>query len=177
MKYLKLIICFIIFNSCNGLSTRELKNLLHKNEKELVIVANRFLNQKAIVQISMATEYDSKCCQSINFWSNCPAQGSTWHKWSATLKSVIYVNSIDEILEQENIDSESFYYFHDFLLRNKLESISRGYFPCENCVEFGSFRSGLRYYTVKPNDLKENHEYLYVKRINENWFVFKRDWN
>jgi len=177
MKYLNFIFFFIIFTSCNSLSTRKLEKLLHKNETELKEVANRFLNQNAIEYISIGTEYDSAVCQSVNRWLNCPSQGPTWHKYSPTIKGQMYVNSIDEVLQQENIDSKSFYYFHDFLRRNKLESISRGYFPCKNCVEFGSFLTGLRYYTVRPNDLKENHEYLYVKRINENWFVFKRDWN
>ena len=64
--------------------------------------------------------------------------------------------------------SNTYNYFHEFLGYHQLNSISHGYFPCENCVEFESYRSGLRYYTVQPNNLEENYEYLYVERINAN---------
>ena len=177
MKLIQVFICAILFVSCQGgLSTSNLETLLDKNENQLKEVANQFLKHKEIDWIIITNNIDSNC-QSVNEWSNCPTIDSKWETWSDSLKNDIYLNSITEVLKHENIDSNTYNYFHEFLGYHQLNSISHGYFPCENCVEFESYRSGLRYYTVQPNDLEENYEYLYVERINANWFVYTRDWN
>jgi len=178
MKLIQVSICVILFISCQGgLSTSNLEALLDKNENQLKEVAHQFLKHKEIEWIIINNNLDSSNCQSVNEWSNCPTMDSKWKTWSDSLQNDIYLNSITEVLKYENIDSGTYNYFHDFLKYHDLLSISRGYFECENCVEFESYRSGLRYYTVQPNDLEENYEYLYVKRINANWFVYTRDWN
>ena len=178
MKLIHVSICAILFVSCHGgLSTSNLETLLDKNENQLKDVANQFLKHKEIDCIIINNNLDSNNCQSINEWSNCPSIDSKWKTWSDSLKSDIYLNSITEVLNHENIDSSTYNYFHNFLEYHKLHSISHGYFECENCVEFESHCSGLRYYSVQPNDLKEDYEYLYVKRINANWFVYTRDGN
>ncbi len=169
MKLIHFSICAILFVSCQGgLSTSNLEALLDKNENQLKEVANQFLKHKEIDWIIITNNLDSNNCQSINEWSNCPTIDSKWKTWSDSLKNDIYLNSITEVLNHENIDSSTYNYFHNFLEYHKLLSISHGYFECENCVEFESHSSGLRYYTVQPNDLKEDYEYLYVERINAN---------
>jgi len=177
MKLIHVFICAILFVSCQGgLSTSNLEALLDKNENQLKEVANQFLKHKEIDRIIITNNLDSNC-QSVNEWSNCPTIDSKRETWSDSLKNNIYLNSIIEVLKHENIDTSTYNYFHKFLEYHKLLSISHGYFECKNCVEFESYRSGLRYYTVQPNEMEENYEYLYVNRINANWFVYTRDWN
>ena len=177
MKSLRVPILALLFFSCGGLSTSNLETILDENKKELADVANQFLKHKEIKQLTIATDYDSTKCQSINAWLNCPTVGKKWKTWNDSLQTNIYLNSRFEVLKHENIEIATYDFFCKFLRNQEFTHISRGYFACGNCVEFESFNNGLRFYTSSPNELKKNYEYLYVKRLDANWFVYTRDWN
>ena len=177
IKLLHFSIFTLLFYSCGGLSTRDLEAVQSINKKELTDVANQFLKHKEITQLTIASDYDSSLCQSINKWINCPKYDKNWKTRSDSLQKDIYLNSRLEVLRYERIDTTTFSYFHSFLKSRGLTNISRGYLPCKDCVEFEALRHGLRFYKFQPNILNENYEYIYVKRLDSNWFVYTRDWN
>jgi hypothetical protein len=166
----------IILCSCGGLGTDELKIELGNNKAVFESIAQSFLKQKNIEWISIYSHYDSSSCQSINRWSNCPSQGRKWESWDDSLKVKIYLNSMDEVLEKNNIKPADYEFYFGFLIKHNLGQISR-VFDCGNCVEFESKLNGLRYVTNKGELLKEDDEYLKVERVDDNWFVYARDWN
>ncbi len=179
MKLLYTLIFAFLFYSCGGgLNTRDLEAKANINKSELTHVANEFLKDKEIKYLIIASDYDSTRCQSINGWFNCPKSGQKWETWSDSLQTNIYLNSRLEVLKHEHIDTRTFNLFRTFLRSQELTKISRCYhFACEDCVEFESYTNGLRFDKVQPNELKEDYEYLHVKRIDKNWFVYTRDWN
>ena len=142
MKLIHVCICAILFVSCQGgLSTSNLESLLDKNENQLKEVANQFLKHKEIDWIIITNNLDSNNCQSINEWSNCPTIDSKWKTWSDSLKNDIYLNSITEVLNHENIDSSTYNYFHNFLeyynilhLRNSKIILSIGICSSDFCI-------------------------------------------
>ena len=173
---LTFMITAIILCSCGGVGTNELKTELGKNKAVFESIAQNFLKQKNIEWISIYSHYDKSSCQSINRWFNCPSQGRKWESWNDSLKVKIYLNSMDEVLEKNNIKPADYEFYFDFLRKHNLGQISR-VLDCENCVEFESKLNGLRYVTNKYEHLNEDHEYLKVERVDDNWFVYARDWN
>ena len=117
MKLIQVSICVILFISCQGgLSTSNLEALLDKNENQLKDVAHQFLKHKEIEWIIINNNLDSSNCQSVNEWSNCPTMDSKWKTWSDSLQNDIYLNSITEVLNYENIDSSTYNYFRLFAI-------------------------------------------------------------
>lgn len=169
---------FLLFSclvyACTGSNTNALEELAANDNKELTNVASQLLKQKQIKSLTIFADYDSTKCQSINSWRNCPSVSNKWETWSDSLQTKIYLNSRLDVLRYEHIDVKTFNYFHDFLQK---EELTTAIIYQSNFVEFESYTNGLRYYPFRPNQLKENFEYLYVKRLNENWFVYRRDWN
>lgn len=171
MRTIIISVLIVLITACNkGLNIRNLESLVIRKQTQLEIVANEFLIQTEIEYIHLAS--DSLCCQSINGWIYCP-DDSVWK--SGKDSTVLY--TLHDVLIHDKINFRTFNYFHDFLLANGLYSISHGFFPCNNCVEFESVLNGIRYYKYFPNDLKQDDEYLYVNRINKHWFAYRRDWN
>lgn len=166
----------IILCSCGGVSTNDLKTELERNKGVFESIAQDFLRQERIDWISIYSDYDNSLCQSINGWSNCPSQSKKWESWDDSLKIKIYLNSRDEVLEKSDITVEDYEFYFDFLKKHNLGQIS-SVFDCEDCVEFESMLNGLRYVADKEKVLQEDDEYLEVERVNDNWFVYSRDWN
>jgi hypothetical protein len=170
------IVFLIAFCSCDGVSRNDLKAQLKKNKDGFEAIAQKFLKQKSIKWISIYADYDNNLCQSINDWSNCPSHSKKWESWDDSLKTEIYLSTRDEVLKRCNIKSEDYKYYFDFLKKHDLGQISI-VFDCYGCVEFESKLNGLRYVADKETLLREDDEYLTVERVENNWFVYSRDWN
>ena len=170
------IVILIGFCSCDSMSRTDLKTQLNRNKGGFEAIAQRFLAQKSIKWISIYTDYDSSLCQSINEWSNCPSLNKKWESWDDSLKTKIYLDTRDEVLNKCSINGDDYRYYFDFLKSQGLGQISVVY-DCYGCVEFESKLNGLRYVTDNENVLSEDEEYLTVERLEDNWYVYSRDWN
>ena len=175
MKHKILIFLILtIFTSCNdSLPESQLEDLVANEPMELELVCKKFLSKGSIQNIAIPRIKDSNKCNSINNWILC---GGQWESWNETGDNKIYLPNIEEVLKSEKIEQAEYNYYVQFLQKSNLESILRVY-QCDNCVDLESSVTGLRYSNNKKYLLKEDFEYLSVKRINDNWFVYTRDWN
>lgn len=173
---INVIVILLVYCSCDSLSRSDLKTQLNRNKAGFETVVQKFLAQKKIKWITIYTNYDSGLCQAVNEWSNCPSLNKKWESWDDLLKTNIYLDTRGEVLNKCGISDEDYRYYFDFLKSQGLGEISIVH-DCYGCVEFESKLNGLRYVTDKENILSEDDEYLTVERIEENWFVYSRDWN
>jgi len=173
-KYYLIAVTILSFASCSGPSSIDrLGDLAKNNSPELLAICNHFLADSAIRYISIARTLDKYKCEAINSWSYC---GGKWETWDSKKNEKIYLYSKKDVLKHENISLESYNKFTNFLQKNKIESIAKVY-NCNYCVDFEVALDGIRYSVDSKYILKENYEYLWVKRISENWHFYHRDWN
>ncbi|OHA58444.1 MAG: hypothetical protein A2571_01540 [Candidatus Vogelbacteria bacterium RIFOXYD1_FULL_44_32] len=150
--------------------------LIHKEEFNEFV--DKFLNQNSIKNIQTSVGFFSTT-ESINSCSRYPEEGDTpWTCSEGEYPNIVSINlaSINAVLEHEHIPNEEYQYFVDFMERYKFNGVGKN--NNDRSVEIEDKLKGLRYYEQQNSSkLTENNEYLFVKKINEHWFYYVRDWN
>jgi hypothetical protein len=174
LKYHLIAVIILFCSSCGDSSSIDrLRDLVKNNSPELTTICNHFLVDNTVRNISIAKSFDINKCEALNSWSYC---GGKWETWDSKKDKEIYLYFKKDVLKHENINICSYNKFVNFLQKNKIESISKVY-NCNRCIDFETALDGLRYSVDSKYILKEDDEYLWVKRINGNWHFYHRDWN
>lgn len=157
---------------------KKVENLYWENEKEFTEFANYFLWQKEIRNIFNNID-DDKSCNIINHWSLCPKKWNRWGSYTWEIKKGvfqrIYLNNLEEVLLEEDIARNNYDKTLLFMKKYWLDWLGKDDSSIE--LDMLIWLVNLRYYAKKNVIFKEDHEYIYVKKINDNWFVFVTDWN
>ena len=125
--------------------------------------------------MSLAPFYDPSLCEHVNTWRRCRRSGP-WEMWDIQAEKHIFLDSLPDVLKRERISVRTYTYFDRFLRDNNLRGIS-GNVETDSSVDFTAGLDGLRYTRDTSYHLKQDHEYLYVKRLSPHWHVYSRDWN
>ena len=189
-RYLKikpvifLLLIPFVFIQCGGNKLSKLKRTFGKNRSVFETTATQFLNEPNLMHLRIAADdYYSGGWNLINHWSYRPDTDEKWWNIDAETGKRTYLNSLEEVLANENIPLQVYASYVDFLKKYKLSSISR---VTPNSLEMEAVGVGLHYMkTANPEEnnghlltgLKEGHEYLQVGKIDDRWFVYYRDWN
>lgn len=168
------VLASILLVSCNNFSSQgEMEKIIVMDSNNLESTCHKFLADSSIRSISVYNLYDSTLCESINSWSHCD---KGWTTWDYRQEKEINLMSKAEVLKAESISPSQYEYFTKFLRAKNLTSISRVY-NCDSCVDLESGLMGIRYASNSHHILKEDDEFLIVKKINTHWFMYHRDWN
>ncbi len=149
---------------------------LHK--EEFNSFAGRFLNQDSINNIQSSVGLFSTT-ESVNSCSRYPEKRDTpWTCSQGEYPDIVSINfsNIDAVLEHEHISKDEYEYYINFMKKYKFSGVGKN--NDEKSVELEDKLKGLRYYEQKNSTgFTENNEYLFIKKINEHWFYYVRDWN
>ena len=179
--YFFLLLALALFTGCDH-NTSSLKNTYKRRHTSFDLVAGRFLGEPALHRIRIVSDdYNSGGWNSINHWSYRPGTDEKWWNLDTNTGQRIYLNSLEEVLRHEGISKETHTFYTNFLKEHRLSSISK--VAPEN-LEIEAVGVGLRYIRKKvplapgvSAEFKEGKEYLKIEKINDQWYVYYRDWN
>jgi hypothetical protein len=141
------------------------------HKAEYYEVAQRFLNQDKIKNIAFtATSQAINRCSSNQFGNWACATGDY------SVHSDIALIDTDAVLGYLGIPKSEYQYFAGFAKKYGLEGLGKD--NEERFVEIEAKLDGLRYYGEDDAvDFVKDSEYLSVKKIDQHWFSYYRDWN
>ena len=146
---------------------------LHKQEYNEM--AQKFLTQDHIRNI--ASNANSHI---INNCGNHPDSHSNG-EWSCTKgdypnQTIVKLKDKAEVLDYLDVPEEQYSYYSDFLHKHHLDGLGKD--EKERYVELEDGLEGLRYYEkVDATTFEPDNEYLSVKKVDDHWFTYTRDWN
>ncbi len=146
---------------------------LHK--KEYYEIAEKFLMQDKIKNIAfnVNSEIINNCGDNPEYHIN--------EEWSCTEGDYpnytnVKLKNKDAVLSYLKISKEEYSYYADFLKKYHLTGIGKD--KDKRLVEIEDKLEGLRYYQQdNSEDFVIDNEYLSVKKIDNHWFSYNRDWN
>ena len=178
MKKILILLSIFALSACSipsflgyGNATVRLNTEFVRNEESFNLVANDFLNQQEIKNLSIkGWEIVNKCSRHSDEGENAPFKCL---KGNYPNEEEYLLSNLEEVLLDQKITKSNYLTFLDFLKKYKFDGIGKD----DKTVDIESGLNGLRYYANKDNVFTVDEEYIYVKRINDNWYVYTRDWN
>ena len=156
-------------------SSEKMEKLYMDNEKSFNDFVIEFNKQNQVNNIVISV--NNKTCQIINSWGRCPTTETKWSKETGKVEGGVYektyLNTIEEVLDSEMISKDKYEKISQFLKKHNLTALGKD----NDQIEFEDGLTGLRYYSSLNNEFLEDEEFLMVKKINDNWYVYARDWN
>ncbi|MBD2704274.1 hypothetical protein IC229_26760 [Spirosoma sp. BT702] len=168
---LRFLICLLLigFTSCSD-SSEQLTSLYQAQSADLERIANQLINEKHVRGLTLGNP-----CEMINGWRRCQPS-APWENWDIQKKRKVYQPSLSAVLAHEKISLATYAGYSNFLKMNSLTSIDRAA-ECDECVTFEKDLHGLFYTRTTTFQLRQDHEYLSVKKLDAHWYVYTRDWN
>lgn len=157
------------------------------DSEEFQNIALSFLSDKTIHHISIAKYHNA--WNNINKWSFRPNTDEKWWRWDSGRSEKVFLNSLEEVLQHENISRETYEKYAAFIKKHSISSISN---QTATILHMKRGTTGLRFmkngykaaqkeyethYQNLQSEFKVGREYLSIEKINDQWYLYNRDSN
>lgn len=171
-----LVSSYLIFTFIFGQSPQKIEAKFYRNDQSFNQFVAEFLNQNEIRNMGIKYGLGNH----LKIINNCSYRLDKENKIKFEClegkypnESFVYFDNIDEVLKYQKIEMDTYLKTYNFLKKYGMDGIGKD----DKVVDIESGLNGLRYYIDKNQAFSEDDEYIYVKKINDNWYVFTRDWN
>lgn len=133
-------------------------------------------SQTSVKYLLIKSVNDSARVTAINGWFH--KENNQWEKWDRYEGVTKFKYSFEDVLSYEDINQEGYVKLVKGMLNLGIEVIMVGdEYYCPGCIELETGRAGLRYYQSNDASFEPDDEYISVRKVSSNWYVYQRDWN
>jgi hypothetical protein len=159
-----------------------LERVYLEHSAEFNQIANDFMESKDAGTISglrINVDNDNSTCEFVGDCRKCPDDIN----WECSMpkypQQKVEISSFQEVLERQSFTEDEYNKYANFLRKYHLNSITIHSVAQDHpgMLEFSYMLMGLRYESDSNYGLVEDNEYQYVKKLNDHWYVYGRDWN